>query len=577
MKPPALTEKQLINQILRRNEAAKSIRRQKWEWLWNEVMQFLWPQMGSMLAGTAFQPGEKRGQRCYDGTPEDALDIFVAGMQSGTIPEQYPWIEWELIPKWANTRNVKIWLQMCRDITLEFLAASNFAMATNLTYRHLAAFGTACKLRLTSSQPGKPFSFNCLRLTDVVFFEGKSGIVDSMMWEFKISARNAVMRWGDDAPGACKKATESGNHEAEFQFLQAIFPREDYNSELKDNKNMPFANLVINPAKREIVEESGFKTFPASVPRWDKLDDSAFSGGAQLGGGVYGRGPGIKSYQDMELLNRQARTNLIGGEKMGNPAIFIPSDGYERKIKRYPGAENYYDPSIAAKIYTADDLRGLPFSREMQMDQRAMIKERFHVDLFLPLINLPPGMTATEATIRNQHALVINEPMISRQRVEHLELDIDWAFSVLYEAGEFPPPPDEVFKFGQGIKNIFKSPLFMAQEGLKATKVLTAYQKAGAIVQARGGNQDVLDNFDDDKALAVMMEADNVPAEIIRDPKDRDQIRKARVDERKKMVMEQQLAMAAKAAGQMGKVKTGDGGGDNMANDMAKAATGEGD
>ena len=199
------------------------------------------------------------------------------------------------------------------------------------------------------------------------------------------------------------------------------------------------------------------------------------------------------------------------------------------------------------------------------------------MDLFLPLINLPPGMTATEATIRNQHALVINEPMISRQRVEHLELDIDWAFSVLYEAGEFPPPPDEVFKFGQGIKNIFKSPLFMAQEGLKATKVLTAYQKAGAIVQARGGNQDVLDNFDDDKALAVMMEADNVPAEIIRDPKDRDQIRKARVDERKKMVMEQQLAMAAKAAGQMGKVKTGDGGGDNMANDMAKAATGEGD
>jgi len=75
----------------------------------------------------------------------------------------------------------------------------------------------------------------------------------------------------------------------------------------------------------------------------------------------------------------------------------------------------------------------------------------------------------------------------------------------------------------------------------------------------------------------VMMEADNVPAEIIRDPKDRDQIRKARIDERKKMVMEQQLAMAAKAAGQMGKVKTGDGGGDNMANDMAKAATGEGD
>ena len=48
----------------------------------------------------------------------------------------------------------------------------------------------------------------------------------------------------------------------------------------------------------------------------------------------------------------------------------------------------------------------------------------------------PPQM------IRNQEKLLILEPMLSRQKVEHLEADLDWAFATLYELGYFPDPPD---------------------------------------------------------------------------------------------------------------------------------------
>jgi hypothetical protein len=530
-----------------------------------------------MVAGFAFIPGEKRGQRCYDGTPESALDIMVAGLQAGTIPENYPWFDWELVPKWANTRAVRAWLQTCRNIATEFLAASNYGMATNLTYRHIAAFGTAIKFRQKDDTPGKAFGFSTLRLTDCVFGESSKGIADWLFWEFKTSARAAVQRWGDDAPNACKKAVESGHHEKEFQFLQAIFPREDYKRGLMDNKNMPWASWIIDLKNRKLVEEGGFKSFPASIPRWDKLDDQSFSAGTQLGGGVYGRGPGIKCLQDMGVLNKMERSNLVGGEKMVDPAIMIPDDGFERVIHRYPGAENRWNPqaSHGQKIEPINDIRDLPFAIQMQDRKASAIKQAFHVDVFLTFADLPAGMTATEATIRNQEKLVILEPMISRQRVEHLERDLDWTFDVLNEMGYLPQPPDEVYQFGQSIKNIFKSPLFMAQEGLRATKVLQAYQKAGTIVQARGGNQDVLDNFDDDKALAVMVEADNVPAEILRDAKERDGIRQARMKERQQMKAEQQAALLAKAAGQLGKVKTGDGE-ENLVSDMVDAVTGEG-
>ncbi len=575
---PKLTEKQMVQRLIQRNSTAKSIRRERWEPLWDEVMQYLWPQMGSMIDQTAFMPGEKRGHRAYDGTPESALDIMVAGLQTGTIPENYPWFDWEMVPPPLNQiKAVKVWLQACRDIALEFLAASNFGMATNLTYRWLTAFGTACKFRAKLDDPGKPFGFHVLRLTDCVFFENDKGLVDTLFWEFKTSARNALKRWGDQAPGACKRAVESGEMDQEFNFLQSIFPREDYDGYRFDNKNMPWASWIINPAKVELVSESGFRTFPADVPRWEKLDDQAFAYGAQLGGSVYGRGPGIKCLQDMAVLNQQMRSNTIAGQKMVEPAWDIPDDWYERYIDFAPNAQNRSSrrDSSGPKIEPLGVPPQAPFALQVQQAQRQMIQQAFHVDVFLTLNNVPAGMTATEAMIRRQEALTILEPMISRQKVEHLERDLDWIFAVLDEAGYLPPPPDEVFMYGRGIRNVFRSPLFMAQEALKATKVLQTYQKAAAIVQARGGNQNVLDNLDDDEALRIIVEADGVPADLLLDPAKRDQVRQARLQQQQQMMQEQQALIAARVASAMGKVKTGEGGGRNLAADTMKQLSGE--
>jgi hypothetical protein len=579
MKAPELTQNQMLNFLLRRNEAGKTIRRQRWEYLWDDVMAYLWPQMGSMKANTAFMPGEKRGQRSYDGTPEDALDVMVAGLQAGTIPENYPWFSWELVPKWLNkSKAVQVWLSQCRDICLEFLHASNFAMGTALTYKHLGAFGTACKWRAKDDEPGKAFGFNTLRLTDCVFFENKRGIVDTLFWEFKLSARNAVARWGKDAPGSCKRATESGSHDSEFAFLHCIFPREDYNAEFKDNKNMPFASWIIHPAKRKLVEESGFKIFPASVPRWDKLDDQAFAFGAQLQGGVYGRGPGIKVLQDMGILSAQGKANLIAAEQIVKPAMDIPSDGYERSYSTAPDARNWYDPSATHGLRAQTSLalpKELPVALQMQDRQRNIIKEAFHVDVFLTLAATPPGMTATEAMIRNQEKLLILEPMLSRQKVEHLQADLDWAFAVLNDLGYLPPAPDIVYMGGAtGIRNIFKSPLFMAQESLKSDRIMKAYQRAAAVLQARAGKSDIMDMLNDDEALRIMLEADGVPPEIINDPDQVDKIRKARLQQRKEMIAEEQALKLSKAAMQFGKVKTGEGE-ENLAGDMVKQMTGE--
>ena len=126
--------------------------------------------------------------------------------------------------------------------------------------------------------------------------------------------------------------------------------------------------------------------------------------------------------------------------------------------------------------------------------------------------------------------------------------------------------------FGKDIKTTFRSPLFMAQEGLRATKVIQTYQKAAVIVQAKGGDRSVLDNFDDDAALRIIMDADGVPPEITLDPQKRDQVRQARLQQQQQMLAEQQALTAAKIAKDMGKVKTGSD--RNLAADTAKQLSG---
>lgn len=549
-----LTKDEKIQQIIRRNDAAKLVRAQYWEVLWDQVVQFLFPQYGSMIYGAQYLPGEKRGHRAYDNTPESALDILVAGLQSGTIPENFEWFDWALVPKWLNQLpEVRTWCQKCRDIAMEFIQASNYSAATANTYRHLGVFGTACKFR--EEDPDKALRFKTLRLTDCVFFEDARGIVDTLFREFKLSARNAVREWGDKAPDVCRTAVSSGNHEQEFPFLHAVFPRDDFDPGKRDRKNMRWASWWIYPTTKTLLDEGGFEMFPASVPRWDKMDDASYAAGVALGGSVYGRGPGIKILQDMGLLNQQARSNLIAGHKMVEPALAIPDDGFEQTVDLSPNAQNRWNSGKAkVGIQPIVTVANLPFAIETQDRTANAIKRAFHVDTFLA-VSEHPSKTATEVLELRQEKLVILEPMVSRQKTEHLDLDLDWIFHVLDRQGVFPPPPDAVLQFGSRINTEYESPLFMAQRAIKAQKVISVFQSAGMIAQTTG-KPDVLDNLDSDAAISIIVESGGAPEEILVDPEARDKMRAARVEQMKQEIALKEGQAAADAAHKLGKVPT---------------------
>ncbi len=549
-----ITEEQ-IKHILARRDYGKQ-QRTWWETnLWNPVIEMLFPQMGSMISGGTINPGEKRGSKAYDGTPESACDILVAGMHSGLTPDNYPWLHWALKPKELNEINeVKRISQKRAEITIEFLQSSNFHDETNKLYRQCAALGTGIKWR--EKDPRDLFRFQVLKLTECVLIENRYGRVDGLIRECKWTARNAMKAWGNKCSQTIKNAVESGNHETEFDFLMVVLPRDDFDmprdSAKRDSLNMKYTCLWLDLSQTEgnkVMEETGFREFPASVWRWEKIpgDNSP-----------YGRGPGIKALQDMGVLNAQAKTNAIAGEFSVKPPIAIPSDGFDKSPVFKPGSMHYYNPASTGKIYPINTIGNLPYSIDMQQSMRQIIKSRFYVDAFLMISSLDEAnyKNVAEIMARRQEKLMILGPTLGTQKNEHLSTDMDWAYSTLEDAGEFPYWPDEVYQYGERVDPDYKSPLLVALERGEADAAIEVYQTAALISQAEGGNPEVFDALDKDFTLRLVGERKGAPMGMFVKDEARDGKRKARLEQQQQMVAEQQSMAAVEAAKNLGSIST---------------------
>ncbi|MDD2654650.1 MAG: portal protein [Candidatus Omnitrophica bacterium] len=555
----AVTDEQ-VRQILARMEHAKQ-QRSWWEsTLWTPVIELLFPQMGSMLSGAELDAAEKRGANAYDGTPEWAADVLVAGMHNGLTPDNSKWFNWHLRPKELNDiPEVKKIREKRADITREYLQSSNYHEQTKQCYRQLAGLGTGIKWR--EKDPDKMFRFEVLKLSECALIENRRGMIDCLFRECKWTARNAYKAWGDKCSDAIKTAvkSESGSSiDQEYPFVMAVVPREDFglarDVTLKDNQNMKYACLWIDqtaPDGQKVMEESGFNIFPASVPRWEKIPGDR---------SPYGRGPGIKALQDMGMLNELAKSNAMAAELMLFPSLAVPASGFDKTLKLTPRGQNRYTGADSNNgIYPINQVGSLPYSIDIQKAMREAVMDRFYVKAFLMLSDYEGSADRTQLEImeRKQEKLQILGPMLGTQKIEHLDADLDWCYEVLEQAGEFPDWPDEVYMFAEeNITIEYVSPLFSALQLGEANAAIEVYQTAALISQARGGDPSVFDNLNDDRTLLLIAERKGAPMSILSSTAERTANRQARQRVQQEEAAIQQSLAAVQAAKEMGQIST---------------------
>jgi hypothetical protein len=433
------------------------------------------------------QRGGQQHNSIIDSTATRALRTLGAGMMSGMTSPARPWFTLRTPdPELNKNVSVREWLQTVTDLMLRIFSKSNTYNALHSIYRELGLYGTAANF--VSSDFDSVIHNYTATVGEYALATDNRMIVDTIYRELEITIDQAVGWFGENALTPQRQvAYASGKGDQTMDILHIVEPRRDRDPSKRDNRNMPFRSLYIETAGAEnaILQEGGFRQFPAMCPRWDVTSND-----------TYGSSPGMEALGDILQLQQEQFDKAKAIAYKANPPLQVPTSMRERDADLLPGGISYYDGSgPGSGIRTAFEVN-LEIDHLMQdiADVRQRINAAFYADIFLMLANsTDSNMTATEVAERHEEKLLMLGPVLERLHKELLQPLIDATFARIMETGIAPPPPEELH--GMDIQIEFVSILAQAQRaiGVNATDRFVA--NLGSIAAIK---PNILDRFNED-------------------------------------------------------------------------------
>jgi hypothetical protein len=530
------------DRALQRWSALKS-ERSSWDTHWQEISDYMLPRSGRFYTSDRNR-GTRRHNNIYDSTGTRALRVLAAGMMAGMTSPARPWFRLSTSdPDLDESSNVKTWLADVQRLMLMVFSKGNTYRALHSMYEELGAFGTGASIVLPDyNDVVRHYPLTTGEYAIAVDYRGQ---VNTVYREFDKTVGELVGEFGrDNVSQTVRNLHDRGNLDAWVTIIHAIEPRTDRDPSKRDTKNMPWRSCYFENGMPEgkFLRESGFRKFPAVVPRW-----------ATSGGDIYGSSPGMEALGDVKQLQHQQLRKAQGIDYKTMPPLQVPTSLKNREMNTLPGGATYVDVSapnggIRAAFEVNLDLSHL--LNDIQ-DVRGRIDSCFYADLFLMLAQNPrANMTATEVAERHEEKLLMLGPVLERLHNELLDPLIEMTFETMMESGIVPPPPEELQ--GRELSVEFVSMLAQAQRAVATNSIDRYVANLGAVAAIK---PEVLDKLDADKwadAYADMLGVDPeliVPGEkvaLIREQRAQAQAAQAQI------AAAQQMATTAKDAAQAG-------------------------
>ena len=485
--------------IIKRMTVLKG-KRDTWDIRFQELANFIQPRDADFTLKRT--PGSKRHAKIFDGTAEDAAERFASGLHNSLTSEGNPWFFLKAADEEiTNRRDVKIWLE---DTTRRMYAVfnsplHNFHPSQFEKYGDIGVYGTA--IQFIGDEPGIGPYFQSHFLGTSYIDVDNLGRVDSVYRTFKLTARAAVQKFGV-VPEVIRRSSEDSNTKKEFEFLHAVRPRPQEVQRF-GNRTFPWASTYILMETKERVSEGGFLEFPFIIPRWAVNSEE-----------IYGRSPGSRALADVKMLNAMEKTQLIGLQKMVDPPLEYPDDGYLRTVDLRPGALNVRRASM---IGTNDRITpiltgGRPDLGEGKEEQkRQAIRRAFYNDVFeLPSPIAPDGDVLHEGNLtvatRLRDRMAILGPIFSRLKTEDLSPMINRTLQIMVRRGMVQPVPEIL----QGANFVveYVNPLAIAQGAGDVGAILQAVDALGSLAQVK---PEVFDRLNPDMISSIIADRLNVP------------------------------------------------------------------
>ncbi|MDH3231218.1 MAG: portal protein [Alphaproteobacteria bacterium] len=531
--------------LLDRYRRLKDARR-LWDAHWQDIAEVMLPQRADFTATQA--PGAKRTDAIFDGTPLLAVRGLAAAIDGMVKPKTTRWFSIKASDGDLNENDaVKAWLEQVEAATFAAIydRRAGFVQRSGEVDADLAAFGTGALL-ISENRTLDGLSFRSVPLHGLYLAEGEAGDIDTAFLRLDLTARQAAQRWGREKLSDPARDALGGNRpDQRFEFVHAILPRAERDPRRRDNRNLPFASIVVDVAAAHTVSESGFHEFPLAVPRWDTRT-----------GEVYGRSPGMLALPDALTLQQMGKTILKAGQKAVDPPIIAPNDGLIKSAQLFPGGVVTYDARNAVKlggrkpIDTLDITGNIPIGREMQQD----VREQIFAAFFRNVLNLPvdrPTMTATEVIERKEEFVRTVGPVFGRLENDYAGPVAERVFAILLRLGRFPPPPPVLQ--GREVRFEYASPVQKVRQQIETLGAMRTVEMIAPFVQA---NPEIMDNFDADAIARDAGAFNGMPQRWIRRQGDVEALRTARLralqGEEEKMDAERFIDATAKVAGAQG-------------------------
>ena len=515
---------ELADLIIKRQAQLEDLRL-PWERLWQDIADYVVPVRANIKSESK---GTNRATKIYDGSPLAALELFADGLHGYLVSPSIQWFRLKMAdPRLNAIPEVKEWLQETEKTLYSAFQRSNFYTTMGEFFIDAGSIGTSTiysEEYWPENTTVSKILFHTRHCAEICIAENEQGIVDTVYRKYKIQARQAAKKFGKENLSLSLQNALEKNPFTEFEFIHALFPREERQLGKLNAKNKPFASYWLQLEGKKMVLESGYDSNPFSVWRYRKASNE-----------VYGRSPASTALSDIIGLNLISKTLLKAAELSVEPSYNVPSE-LMGKVRIRPRGMNYYDDE---KRVISPVLSGInfPVGIDREDKKREIIQDHFKVDFFLMLSRAERQMTATEIIERQGEKAAVLGTAIGRLNYECLDPTIDRTFDIEYNAGRIDDPPDILLEQpGARIDVDYMGPLAQAQKRLFQTQgIIRSLEGLKPILDVNPDSADIVDW--DDTARQVL-ESYGMPQKTIRSMDEVLGIREARAQFQK-----QQLTM----------------------------------
>lgn len=508
---------------------------------WEEIARLIRPQRG----GFGMDDHRNRSrERPLNSEPILASASMAAGVYSAITNPANRWGGLETPDADFNTwRPMAEWNDLITRAVHNSLGSSvsNFYSSTFQGYADIAAFGNfAAYDEIDMGE--RRFIDVTLSLSEVVVDIDAHGRVVQAGRKFRLKPKAAMLMFGKDAlPEKLTKMAEDGKTD-DVVFYHHVLYNYDFERGRLGSRGKRWLSHYACEIEETLVRVSGYQEMPFYFPRWDV--DS---------GMTYGTGPGFIALPSARTVNLMDAATVRAAQYAADPTRLVPDRNAVPLNGRFkPGSVVYGGVDMrGTKLVQQDNATGnIGLTEEEKRQKIEAVKEVFNYSVMG--LHGRTGMTREETQIIEQARLRNWAPHADRIMEEYGARKLERRFSMLWRAGQLPPPPKEAEGLPLRVK--YQSMATMAMKAREAAEVRDYIADLGALAQlSPRAAQRFDDRIDHDAYAEVLHDArPSMPAKILdsRENADARAAERAQQEQQaRQMQMLQAGAGAAKDAG----------------------------